>query len=314
MRPPAAPRPPRRQPGPVARREQTDPGSEGSQEPDASPDDQREPVPQAVVPSPQGGGRWLRRREREPVLDERPGFLERLAERARAQRRLAWRKILVGLGAVAALAGLAWLVLGSPVLALDAEEVTVGGVGEGTTVSLAQVMDVVEPQAGTPLARLDAGALTEQLETITTVRSVTVHRAWPTGLDVQVVARVPVAVAEGEEGPVLLDADGVVVGSAQDAPEGLPIVTVPLEDERVGQTLEAVLTVLAGLPEGLRSDVVTAGASSPASISFELTDGEEVRWGGVEESELKAAVLEVLREREAQVYDVTVPRTPTTSD
>ncbi len=34
----------------------------------------------------------------------------------------------------------------------------------------------------------------------------------------------------------------------------------------------------------------------------------------MEESELKAAVLAVLREREASVYDVTVPRAPTVSD
>jgi len=277
----------------------------------------REVLP-AQEPSP-ARRRLLPRRDvtpAEPPTDpavERSSFLERLAERTRARRRLAWRKVLLLAAAVTVLAGTAWAVLVSPLLALEVADVTVTGVGEGTTVAHEDVMAVVARREGTPLARLETGELVADLTQITTVRSAQVTRAWPNGLRVDVVPRVPVAVAPGDDGVVLLDVEGVVVGTAAEPPEELPNVTVPLADERAGQTLAAVLSVLAELPADLRAEVATAGAANPAAITLELADGATVRWGGPEESDLKAAVLAVLREREAGVYDVTVPRAPTIS-
>ncbi|WP_324653165.1 cell division protein FtsQ/DivIB [Georgenia sp. H159] len=311
MRPPTAPRGPRRTPGPLPEERRDEPDRTPAEQ--TTPGQLAAPVEPAATPPSAGRGRWL------PVGPSRaqtaadPGFVERLAERTRARRRLAWRKVLVVVAALAVLGGAAWAVLVSPLFALDMEDVTVSGVGEGTTVPRDEVVALVEERVGTPLPRLDTGALTEQLTAITTVRSAQVSRSWPNGLAVDVVARVPVAAATSEDGLVLLDVDGVVVGSVPEAPEGLPRVTVPLSGERAGETLAAVLTVLAELPADLRAQVATAGASNPASITLELTDGAEVRWGAVEESALKASVLAVLREREARVYDLTVPRAPTIS-
>ncbi len=312
MRPPRAPRRPR----PVVTAALL---GEEERAPETPAADQggREVLP-AQEPSPDRR-RLLPRRDvtpAEPPTDpavERSSFLERLAERTRARRRLAWRKVLLLAAAVTVLAGTAWAVLVSPLLALEVADVTVTGVGEGTTVAHEDVMAVVARREGTPLARLETGELVADLTQITTVRSAQVTRAWPNGLRVDVVPRVPVAVAPGDDGVVLLDVEGVVVGTAAEPPEELPNVTVPLADERAGQTLAAVLSVLAELPADLRAEVATAGAANPAAITLELADGATVRWGGPEESDLKAAVLAVLREREAGVYDVTVPRAPTIS-
>lgn len=312
MRPPRAPRRPR----PVVTAALLD-EEERAPETPAADQGGREVLP-AQEPSP-ARRRLLPRRDvtpAEPPTDpavERSSFLERLAERTRARRRLAWRKVLLLAAAVTVLAGTAWAVLVSPLLALEVADVTVTGVGEGTTVAHEDVMAVVARREGTPLARLETGELVADLTQITTVRSAQVTRAWPNGLRVDVVPRVPVAVAPGDDGVVLLDVEGVVVGTAAEPPEELPNVTVPLADERAGQTLAAVLSVLAELPADLRAEVATAGAANPAAITLELADGATVRWGGPEESDLKAAVLAVLREREAGVYDVTVPRAPTIS-
>ena len=46
-------------------------------------------------------------------------------------------------------------------------------------------------------------------------------------------------------------------------------------------------------------------------ISLELTGGATVVWGSADESEDKAAVLEVLLRQKASVYDVTAPGRPT---
>lgn len=330
MRPPAAPRQPRREPAP----QHHAPGGSATGTRRDEPSERRAPR------LPRRAGRTGTPADRQPqdpqvparpaarasaparsVTAEpgglpaaRPGFLERLAERTRARRRLAWRKVAMVAGAAVLLGALAWLVLLSPVLALDPEEVSVSGVGAGSTVSRAEVMSVVETREGVPLARLDVPGLAEDLAQITTVAGVEVSRSWPRGLVVDVVARVPVAAASSGEDLVLLDSEGIVVGTVDEVPEGMARVTVPVGAERTGEALTAVLTVLADLPEELRTEVVSAGADSPAAVTLELADGTVVQWGSASESALKAAVLEVLRERDAAEYDVTVPRSPTVTD
>lgn len=240
------------------------------------------------------------------------GLRERLAERDAAERRVRLRRAVVTALVVVVVAATGWLVLASPVLALRATEVELSGTG--TTVDAAAVTAAVEPAVGTPLVRLDLGGLRERLLDIRTVESVTLTRVWPDGLRVDVTPREPVAVAATGTGHVLLDREGVQVTTAEVPPDGLPQVTVPLDGEdATGRALAAVLDVLGGLPDALAAEVAAAGATSSHDVELVLRDGARVRWGGAEESELKAAVLEVLRQRAAAVYDVSVPRSPTTS-
>ncbi|WP_052436681.1 cell division protein FtsQ/DivIB [Georgenia sp. SUBG003] len=124
----------------------------------------------------------------------------------------------------------------------------------------------------------------------------------------------PVASAPAGGGWVLLDDDGVQVTTVPEAPGDLPEVTVPLStSDETAQALDAVLTVLGVLPPDLLGQVAEAGAESADRVTLTLADGATVRWGSAEESELKAEVLLVLRQQPAGVYDVSVPRSPTTS-
>ncbi|MEE6297061.1 cell division protein FtsQ/DivIB [Georgenia wangjunii] len=238
------------------------------------------------------------------------GLAERQAERESARRRLVLRRLLLTLAVVAALAAIGWALLVSPLLALDPEQVSVAGTG--TTVAAEDVLAVVEPQVGVPLPRVDVTGVRAGLEDLTTVRTAEVTRAWPRGLEVVVEPREPVAAAASPDGFTLLDRDGVSIGAAADAPAGLPLVTVPLDSPDTAASLAAVLTVLAGLSPEQLAEVATAGAPTPRSVTLVLADGAEVRWGSADETELKAAVLEVLRGQPARVYDLTVPRSPTT--
>lgn len=295
MRPPARPRPPRR-----ATCEVTPPvgGGEDRAMTAPAPQGDRAAKTSAARPSPPG--------------DSGDGVVEQLSPRGRARRRLGWFRAGATLAVLAALGLLCWLVLASSLLALDEDAVDVTGTGTTTSVATQEVYERIAPHVGAPLARLDTQAVAADVETITAVRGVQVHRSWPTGLTVAVEARIAVAAARGDDGVELLDVDGVVLGHSDDEPADLPVVTVPLDDEATARTLEAVLEVLATLPDDLRADVATAGAARPGAIELELADGATVRWGDAHESELKAAVLEVLREDPAEVYDLTVPRAPTT--
>src|SRR5690606_8505821 len=100
------------------------------------------------------------------------------------------RLLLTGGVAVVALA-LGWLLLVSPVLALDPAQVTVEG--QGTVVEPADVLEVVAAHAGTPLPRLDTVGLRRELLDVAGVRAAQVERVWPRGLRITLVSREPVA-------------------------------------------------------------------------------------------------------------------------
>ncbi|WP_188037296.1 cell division protein FtsQ/DivIB, partial [Actinotalea sp. JY-7885] len=238
----------------------------------------------------------------------------RLAERAAVRRHVARRRIALVAGSVAVLAGLAWLLLVSPVLALDLGQVRVEG--QGTVVDASAVAAVVEPHDGTPLPRLDTVALRREILDVPGVRAAEVTREWPHGLLVTVVSREPVvAVPQAEGGVALLDVEGVQVGRSDAAPDGLPVVQVPLDDPGA-RALTAVLTVLQQLPPELAAEIATVEADSQDTVRFTLRDGAAVAWGSADRTALKARVLQTLRtaepSRSASHFDVSAPELPIT--
>jgi len=240
---------------------------------------------------------------------------ERFAERARARRNLARRQVLLVAGGVLTAGGLGWLLLLSPVLALDPAKVEV--TGAGTVVAVDQVLAVVGERAGTPLPRLDTVGLRDRVLEVPGVREARVVREWPDGLAVQLVSREPVAAVPQEApgaGFVLLDEQGVQVGRADVPPGGLPVVAVPVGDER---TLAAVLHVLEQLPDDLLSQVESVAAQTQDTVTMQLRDGgPRIDWGSADETPLKTAVLAALRAAPeaggASVFDVSAPRMPIT--
>ncbi|HLS49520.1 MAG TPA: cell division protein FtsQ/DivIB, partial [Actinomycetaceae bacterium] len=252
-------------------------------------------------------------REQAPAAPPPPsgGLLERLSQRARARRRLTWHRAGLAAAGLVVVAAIAWLVLASPVLTLREDAIEVHGAGSGTTVASAQVSDVVAGYLGTPLARLDTDAVAADIGQLTQVRDVTVQRSWPHGIIVDIEARVAVATIADGDGFAALDVDGVSLGSSEEPPADLPLVDLPQAEDRASATLQAVLEVLAALPQQLRDDVAVAGGQSPGAIELQLVDGATVRWGDAQDSELKVAVLDVMRDEPARVYDLTVPQAPT---
>jgi len=208
---------------------------------------------------------------------------------------------------------LAWVLLGSSLLALRGERVQV--TGQGTVVDVATVQAVVQRYDGVPLPRLDTVALRREVLDVPGVRAAQVTRAWPHGLLVVVVSREPVAAVPRDGGFALLDVEGVQVGRADAAPPGVPVISVPAEDPRA-RAMTAVLTVLQQLSPDLAGQVVQASAENQDTVSFVLADGSQVVWGSADESALKSRVLTTLRgtgvAAGVDVYDVSAPTLPIT--
>lgn len=254
---------------------------------------------------------WSPRRA--PVVST--GSAARFAERtARHRRILRDRALLIAGGAVLVL-GLAWLLLVSPVFDLRGSAVGVVVQGPGTTVDVTAVRAVVEQRVGTPLPRLDTVGLRRAVLEVPGVRAVTIARVWPHGLDLQVVARDPVAAVPADGGGlVLVDQDGIQVGRTDAAPPGLPVISVPLDGDPRAMT--AVLVVLRQLPADLAAQVAGVAATNRDAVTLTLRDGVVVEWGSAEQSALKATVLATLRAAPTsagvKVYDVSAPTLPIT--
>ena len=235
----------------------------------------------------------------------------RLAERKRTERRRALVAASRWVAAGAVVIGIVAAVAMSPLFALDSAKIELQGVSN--EIDPVAVTSLLAEYEGESLALLNTRGITHDLEAMVGVRDATVERVWPAGLRVTLVARHPVAAVAGAEGYILLDADAVNVGVSEAAPEGLPVVDVPLGDERI---LDAVLEVIRSLPSDLLARVGAVAAPTEDSVSFTLRDGPRIEWGSAEESALKAQVLTVMLASEgattAAVIDLSAPTLPIT--
>ena len=230
----------------------------------------------------------------------------RLAEKANARKRDRRAALLrrVGWGSAVALplAVLGWVVLASSLLAV--QKVVVTGQARLTA---AQVQQAAEVAAGTPLARVDTGAVARRIKALGPVAEVRVSRSWPHVLRVTVVERVPVvALPQGRE-VLLLDDQGVTVGTAATIPRGVFRLEVAATQARADGTTRAALGVLRSLPPGLRRQLYSMKATSPEQVTLLMRGGRQVLWGGDEDGPAKAAALVTLLKMPGTVFDVSAP-------
>ncbi len=201
------------------------------------------------------------------------------------RRRLAVRVGLV----LAALGVVAWVVWGSPLLAVST--VRVDGAGSLTAEQVRAAAGVAE---GTPLLRVDTDAAAARVARLPQVASVQVTRGWPQTVVVTVEERVPVAVVEQAGTRSLVDAGGVLFDTVTGRP---PAGVVPLDVRSPGPddpATRAGLAALVELPRDVRTQVASVAARSGNEVTLTLADGTTVLWGTAEDSAEKADVLVAL--------------------
>jgi cell division protein FtsQ len=231
---------------------------------------------------------------------------KKFLRRRRARRWLVWRRLLVGLLAVAAVVGAVWLVFFSSVLAASGTEVT-----GADALPERLVVETAEVPLGVPLARVDLDAIEARVEGLAAVESVEVSRGWPDQVRIDVTERTPVAAVQWVGRWRGLDRSGVLFRDYDRRPPALPVVRM-----RASTPVEALAegaAVVSTLPDELLGRVEAFDVRSIDDITFRLKGGAEVVWGSAEYSEAKAEVLGILLDqRDAATYDVSAPGRPTT--
>ncbi|MFQ4150439.1 cell division protein FtsQ/DivIB [Arthrobacter sp. LAPM80] len=234
------------------------------------------------------------------------------------RRRRAILYAVVAVGAVLTLVMV--LALFSPALAVK----TVVFQGQ-KLVSEETLHKALAPILDKPLPQVTDEEVKKLLAPIIQVKSSRIEAKPPSTLLIHLVERVPVALLKNGEDYLLVDQDGVQLGSTKDPGS----VALPLIDggtAAIGKdTFRAMTAVLSNLPQTILGQLANATANSPDAVELKLSDGRSVIWGNASDMELKAQVLEALLNAPpptvaagkpapvpANVFDVSAPRHPVT--
>ncbi|CAA9380960.1 MAG: Cell division protein FtsQ [uncultured Nocardioides sp.] len=231
---------------------------------------------------------------------------QRFARRQWARRWMRWKYVVAGVALIAAVATALWLVLFSATLSVATVEV-----GGNTLLSDERITRIAAVPEGEQLATVDLVDAARRVETLSEVVDAEVTRSWPDTVLITVTERVAVAVVELGGTIRGLDAEGIVFRRYAAAPPGLP--RVQPQTSTGTDALKEAAGVVSALPSDLVARVDHVEVQTIDQITLVLRDGREVLWGSADESALKATVLaRLLDVQQAQVYDVSVPGSPTT--
>ena len=240
--------------------------------------------------------------------------------RARGRRRL---RILIALVAALAAGAAAWGASLSPVF--DVDRITVAGVDSSRTAAILRVAGL---EAGMPMAFLETGGAERAVAALPWVKSARVRKDWPATVYIEVVPRVPIAVAPAVYGlGVLLDSGAYAVGwksgGASPSDGGLPHVSVPFSGRLGSIHTEAdpALAVVEATPADLRPWIRAVVVEPDGEgVGLELDGGATVSLGapvrladkmGAVRAVLAGADLECVTEIDVTMPDIaTVARHP----
>lgn len=236
--------------------------------------------------------------------------LERKLDERRSQRhRRTWRLWGFLLGCALVFGALTWAVAFSPLFALHGDAIKV--TGATAPVDPAAIAKVARSQVSRPLPRINTATLAEQVETSQPwVKAAEVTRNYPHGITVAVTMREAVA-RNGDATDTLVADDGALVPAAGLSAKGLPALDTP-EGRSAADARAAGAYVSSLLNKEVRARVARISVAENMHMRLTLDSGSVVRWGNMDDSELKARVMETLIAKEAKVYDLTDPVNPTT--
>lgn len=218
-------------------------------------------------------------------------FTARAKERKRVNARIIIVRMLIALVSVLAVIGLGWLLFCSPVLKLNATQISVDGLNGW--VSEAEVRSLAVEQVDRSLLVVDTSKIASQAKGIPGVFDAKVSREFPHGLAISLTTQRPAAMLKTPSGTVAaVDAQYRVLNViSQSDSVGIPVIEVgDIESSVRNRSVKEAVKVLDALPESMRKQITKVTAKTQDSVTTELNDGEHsVVWGDSSNIELKKA-------------------------
>jgi cell division protein FtsQ len=231
-----------------------------------------------------------------------PASVRRFRPAGRRPRWRSGRAVAAVLVVATLLGGLAYVALGTRLVAVRTVRVT------GTSrESVPRILAAARVPVGRPMLLLDRAAVRQRvLAALPGVASVEVVRSWPSSVRLVVRERSAVAVAQQGGRFVLVDGWGVPFRAVPAPPAGMPVIAVT-RPGRDDPATRAAAAVLRGLPADLRALLQEVAAPSAEQVTLRLRGGREVLWGDSGDRDAKVAVVRVLLRRTGRHIDVSSP-------
>ena len=228
---------------------------------------------------------------------------------ARRRRGDPWRTAFVLVLAVAIIVGAAWALLGSSLLVV--RNVQVDG---SHKVTAARIRAAAAIRPGTPMARLDSGAVARRVEQIPQVRSARVSRSWPDTVVITVRARRPRWRCATRASSSWWTRTASWSRRSASRPAGMPVLRQPPFQLRGSPAVRPAVLVLNHLPAGIRGRVtsVTADPLTDA-VTLRLRGGITVPGAALAAVAAKARELQALMRTHSRHFDVSSPQVAVTS-
>ncbi len=228
-----------------------------------------------------------------------------------------WQRVGGAALFLAVLAGTGLVAGRSPLFAVDRIRV----LGEDH-LSAAEIVRRSGIEPGTNVLLLDPAAVERRIEADPWVRDATVTRSFPSTVTIRVIERTPVAVVQRNGRPVLVAADGTVLGPASRRPR-LPVLAA--EPDALGGGVPVPSTgaparVLAVLPPAIRGRIREVAISPGGSLQLRLATGTRVLFGTPERAVEKGRVLRAILRwaategRSLARIDVRAPSAPSAAE
>jgi cell division protein FtsQ len=207
-----------------------------------------------------------------------PRLRQRRIEVRRAEGRRRLRRLLIGLGAVAA-AALVWALTYSSVLDIDHLEVPGLDASKADAVRQAAAVDI-----GAPILYLDSEGASTRVEALPWVESAGVHRSLRGTVTIDVVERRAVVAAPTPEGAWrLLDVEGHAIADVPAPPLGVLALLGPVPPPDIGAAAgepeRAAITASTMLPAQLRERVGAVAWAEDGTVELRLAPAGVVRLG-----------------------------------
>ncbi len=226
-----------------------------------------------------------------------------IARRKRRRNRRRWMAAGVAAAALALTGLLVWALWFGSLFAVQQVSVSTAKL-----VTRDEVLAVAKVPLNSPLIRVNTEAMAARVATIRAVDSASVQRAFPHTVEITVTERTAVYQRKIADGYQWVDSKGVIFHTVKVANPALETAQTSGVSNRL---LADVGTVVEALPSRLSTQVSLVVATSPDTITLNLSGGRTMLWGSAEQSELKAQVAVALLSVEATNYDVSSPANPT---
>lgn len=164
-------------------------------------------------------------------------------------------------------------------------------------------------QKGENLLRIDTAAAAQRIAAVPWVKKVTVERALPGTVRVDLEEHQPVGVLKIDGEPTLIDKEGVAFLRGV-VPKGI----VPFEDIENGdqQAMKGATQAVISLDSADRKKLDKVTASDAESITLYFNDDKRIFWGSADRASEKAEATRIVRQREEARWNVSNPAMPTT--